>query len=205
MALESDHRTNKKIAKDAEGARSLGKDRPGRLASADPACTSKHERLAHLQGLGRDPRVNPCSILFWTTTPAIWPRRTADVHDTPLHLNQGGGASTSTPTRLCGSGPSCSKSPCHDGRKFRKSIQLSAIRTRPGLANSAAGGPYLYDSKERPPLCGALSRIRPGISYATVGRDGEDWSLHLRRFEHDGPEPAEVLVGVDVEAPLPDS
>ena len=52
-------RTSKKITKTAEGARSLGEDRLRRLGlrRSRPALQHHHERLAHLQGVRRHPRL----------------------------------------------------------------------------------------------------------------------------------------------------
>ena len=54
-------RTNKKIDEDAEGPRPVGEDRPRRLGvrRPRPALQHHHERLAHLQGVRRHPRVEP--------------------------------------------------------------------------------------------------------------------------------------------------
>ena len=65
---------------DAEGARPVGEDRPRRLGlrRSGPAVPHHHQRLAHLPGVGPDPRLairarNTCSS---TTRPAISPRST---------------------------------------------------------------------------------------------------------------------------------
>ena len=52
-------RTTGKISKTAEGARAVGQDRLRRLGErrSRPAVPHRHQRLAHLPGVGRDPRL----------------------------------------------------------------------------------------------------------------------------------------------------
>ena len=59
--LESDRPHQQEGDEDAEGARALGENRPRRLGlgRSRPALQHHHERLAHLQGVRRHPRVEP--------------------------------------------------------------------------------------------------------------------------------------------------
>jgi hypothetical protein len=108
--LESQRPHRQEGDEDAEGARAVGEDRLRRLGlgRSRPALPHHHQRLAHLQGLRRHPRVQPVLGIHV-------PRR----HGVQSRLRQPADllrprdtrASTSRPTSICAvCGPSCSKS-----------------------------------------------------------------------------------------------
>ena len=109
--LESDRPHQQEGHQDAEGARALGKDRPRRLGlgRSRPALQHHHERLAHLQGVRRHPRVQSVLGIHVPGRHRVQPRLRQPDH---VLLRPPPSGSTSNPTSIsAGSGPSCSKSP----------------------------------------------------------------------------------------------
>ena len=109
--LEPDRPHQQEGHQDAEGPRPLGEDRPRRLGlgRSRPALQHHHERLAHLQGVRRHPRVQSVLGIHVPGRHRVQPglRQPASRSTTPRPS-----ASTSSPTSTsAGSGPSCSKSP----------------------------------------------------------------------------------------------
>ena len=75
-------RTNKKVDEDAEGARPVGEDRLRRLGvgRSRPALQHHHERLAHLQGVRRHPRVEPVLGIHVPRRHGVQPRLRQPAH-----------------------------------------------------------------------------------------------------------------------------
>ena len=108
--LESDRPHQQEGHQDAEGARPLGKDRLRRLGvgRSRPALQHHHERLAHLQGVRRHPRLQSVLGIHVPGRHRLQPGLGQSAH----LLQRRPSASTSNPTSIsAGSGPSCWKSP----------------------------------------------------------------------------------------------
>ena len=109
--LESDRPHQQEDHQDSQGARALGKNRPRRLGlgRSRPALQHHHERLAHLQGVRRHPRVEPVLGIHVPGRHGVQPRLRQPDH---VLFDHHQAASTSNRTSICaGSGPSCWKSP----------------------------------------------------------------------------------------------
>ena len=109
--LEPDRPHQQEGDQDAEGARALGKDRLRRLGlrRSRPALQHHHERLAHLQGVRRHPRLQSVLGIHVPGRHRLQ-SGVRQPHHLLQHRRQS--CSTSMPTSIsAGCGPSCSKSP----------------------------------------------------------------------------------------------
>ena len=171
--LESDRPHQQEDHEDAEGARPVGEDRPRRLGvrRSRPALQHDHERLAHLQGVRRHPRVEPVLGVHVPRRHGVQPGLRQPAHLLRHRLAQ---VRRRRPTSTsAGSGPSCSKSRCMMAQFPSKAIaELSYEFRTLGLGYANIGGLLMtmglpYDSKEGRALCGALTAIMTGMAYAT--------------------------------------
>ena len=95
---------------DLEGARPVGKDRPRRLGlgRSRPAVSHHRQRLAHLPGVGADPRLEPVLGIHVPRRHGLQ-SRLAQPAGVPQSRRHASSTSTATNTPF-GCGPSCSKS-----------------------------------------------------------------------------------------------
>ena len=171
-------RTNKKMTKTLEGPRALGKDRPRRLGlgRSRPALQHHHERLAHLQGVRRHPRVQSVLGIHVPGRHGVQPRLRQPASRSTRPRPS---ASTSNPTSTsAGSGPSCSKSPCMMAQFPSKAIaELSYEFRTLGLGFANIGGLLMtmglpYDSQGRPRAVRRADRGHDRHRLHDLGRDG---------------------------------
>ena len=157
---------------DPEGARPVGEDRPRRLGlrRSRPAVPHHRQRLAHLPGLGRDPRLQPVLGIHV-------PRRhrlqsgLAEPADVPRPRDA---ASSTRGLRACGRLWTIVLEISVLMAQFpsKEIAQLSYEFRTLGLGFANIGGLLMssgiaYDSEQGRAICGALTAIMTGISYAT--------------------------------------
>ena len=121
-AVEADARLGPVLAhqarqdrQDRQGARPVGEDRPRRLGlrRSRPAVPHHHQRLAHLPGVGADPRQQSVLGIHVPRRHRLQSRLAEPARVPQPSSEDDGGSSTSRATSTrCGCGPSCSKSRC---------------------------------------------------------------------------------------------